>query len=209
MAVTLTTLKARIATELHRDDLTSEIASAITSAIALYQSKRFEFNEKQASFNTVASQQSYTSGDTGFPTDIAQIDKVRVTVSSRYVYPTPKTFNELTAMTSASTDTGPPDVHWAWYAAKLFFYPIPDAVYSVQLSYLQRKAAPSSDADDTTIWTNQCGDLIRHCAKRIVARDYMYGKNEVLFARGEQEALATLRGESAQLQEGGGLAPSW
>lgn len=41
---TLTVMKARIATELRRDDLTTEIAAAISSAISAYKYDRFNFN---------------------------------------------------------------------------------------------------------------------------------------------------------------------
>lgn len=44
MADTLTDMKSRIASELRRDDLTSDIADAITSAINVYKYERFSFN---------------------------------------------------------------------------------------------------------------------------------------------------------------------
>lgn len=210
MATSLTTLKARVASELHRTDLTSDIATAISSAILEYRSQRFEFNQAQSAFNTVANTQSYTTGDTGFPTDIAQIDYVRATVNSQYVAVEPTTYEEIRALTTSTSVTGSP-IKWAWYALKLWLYPIPDAVYSVQLSYLQRKAAPSSDGDDTSVWTNEAGDLICANAKKRVARHVMF--DDELAKRCEIEetsAFAVLAGESGQLQNtGSGLAPNW
>jgi hypothetical protein len=41
---TLTVMKSRIASELRRDDLTTDIASAITSAISAYKYRKFSFN---------------------------------------------------------------------------------------------------------------------------------------------------------------------
>jgi hypothetical protein len=41
---TLTAMKSRIASELRRDDLTSDIADAITSAISAYKYRKFSFN---------------------------------------------------------------------------------------------------------------------------------------------------------------------
>jgi hypothetical protein len=144
VATSLTTLKARIATELNRSDLTTPIADAITTAIRFYRSKRLEFNEKQTSFNTVADQESYTSGDTGFPTDIGEIDSVRMTINGRLVVLEPKNFNELQAISTTTATSGYP-AYWAWYAQKLFFYPIPNGVFSTLVSHQQRTAshAPS------------------------------------------------------------------
>jgi hypothetical protein len=209
MALSLTTLKERIADELHRDDLTDQIADAITTAITYYRSKRLEFNQLSASFNTVASQESYTSGDTGFPTDIGQIDVVRITQSGRRIVLDPMEFSELQARSDSATQTNVPS-NYAWYAQKLFLYPIPNGIYAVQLSYQQRKSAPASDADTATVWTNQAEAVIRHCAKKLVRRDVMQDPGYVLSEQAEQEAYAVLVDESRQLQDdGSGLQGSW
>jgi hypothetical protein len=209
MADSLTTLKARIATELNRSDLTTEIAAAITTAITYYRSKRFEFNELAASFNTVASQEAYTSGDTGFPTDLGQLDTARITVSGVRDPLRPIGYAKLQELSSTTTATGAPSAY-AWYGQKLYFYPIPDGVYAVLLSYQQRKAAPSSDADTTSVWTNQAEALIRHCAKKLVRRDRMKDPGYVQSAEAEAEALSVLMNESLQLQDdGSGLQANW
>jgi hypothetical protein len=206
----LSDLKTRIASELHRGStLTTQIADAITTAIAFYRSHRFEFNEQQASFNTVASQEAYDSGDTGFPDDIGQIDSVRVTASGRVVPLEPKTLHEVQALNSATTTTGIPS-GYCWYAQQMFFTPIPNAVYSTSISYQQRKDAPSGDSDGTTIWTNQCEALIRARAKKLICRDVTrdvsgFQSNQLA----ETEELASLKRESLQLQDEGGLAPNW
>jgi hypothetical protein len=209
MATSLTTLKAQIATELNRSDLTSEIASAITTAITYYRSKRFEFNELAASFNTVADQEEYESGDTGFPTDLGQLDTVRITVSGVRDPLRPISYAKLQALSSTTSLTGAPEAY-AWYGQKLYFYPIPDGVYAVLLSYQQRKAAPTSDADTTSVWTNQAEALIRHCAKKLVRRDRMNDPGYVRSAEAEAEALAVLMSESRQLQDDGSpMVGSW
>jgi hypothetical protein len=205
----LTALKARIASELHRSDLTAAIASAITTAISYYRSKRFEFNELQASFNTVADQESYTSGDTGFPTDLGEIDTIRITVSGTRYLLAPVSFAELQALSTTTTATGRP-TRFSWYAQTLFMNPIPDAVYSVLVSYQQRKSAPAYDGDTSTVWTNQCEALIRACAKKLICRDVTRDAQGFQAAQAaEAEALAVLERESLQLQDEGGLAPNW
>lgn len=207
----LSALKTRIASEIHRPGaLTTEIANAITSAIAKYRSRRFEVNEQQASFNTIASQEAYDSGDTGFPDDIGQIDSVRVTANGRVTVLEPLTIHEVQERNSASTTEAEP-YGFAWYAQQMSFTPIPGAVYSVSISYQQRKDAPANDGDSSTIWTNQCEALIRACAKRLLFRDVIRNpEQEQAMERAENEALATLMRESAQLQDNGaGLAANY
>ncbi|MGL4559846.1 MAG: hypothetical protein ACRCV5_20305, partial [Afipia sp.] len=54
-------------------------------------------------------------------------------------------------------------------------YPIPDAVYTVTLSYLQKIAEPASDGDSNA-WTEEAEELIRASAirrlRRYDLRDY-------------------------------------
>jgi len=203
----LTALKTRIASELHRSDLTTEIANAISTAIRLYRSKRFEVNEQQATFATVADQEAYTTAT--IPDDIGQIDSLRITVDDTRTVLGQKTFLDLQAMSTSATLTGQPS-HWAFYMQKVFLYPIPDAAYTILVSYKQRKDEPSSDGDSSTIWTNQCEPLIRACAKKLICRDVMY--DDAGYQRNkdaELEALSVLLDESIELQDEGGLRPNW
>jgi hypothetical protein len=203
----LAVLKARVASELHRSDLTDEIADAITTAINYYRSHRFEFNEQQASFVTVAGTESY--GSNVIPDDIGQIDSVRMTVNGRLVVLEPLLFKELQALSTTTNTNGQPS-YYAWYASHLFFYPIPDAAYTTLVSYQQREDAPLSDSDTATIWTNQCEALIRHCAKKLLRRDVMQDYEGAQASEAaEAEALGVLKRESIQLQDEGGLAPNW
>lgn len=207
MATSLSTLKARIASELHRSNLTSEIALAISSAIRFYRSKRFEFNEKQASFNTVASQEAYTTAT--IPSDIGAIDSLRATVNGRVCVLEPITLHELQERNSTATLTGAPSA-FAFYAQSIFLAPVPDAAYQVSASYQQRKAEPANDADDTTVWTNEAEPLIRARAKMLIYRDVTRDTAGMQLAQmAEAEALAMLEKESLQLQDDGPLGGSW
>jgi hypothetical protein len=203
-------MKTRIAAEIHRTDLTTNIGQAISSAITKYQSRRFEAAEEQSSFNTVASQQSYTSGDTGFPTTIGQIDSVQVTVNGTNLLLEPMSYTDLQRVSAQSNATGQPS-RWAWYARSLFFYPTPDKAYAIVLSHQMRSTPPASDGDDDTIWTNELEPLIRHCAKKFLFRDVMNDIPKANAAEAaEAEWLNVFETESVQLQDdGSGLAPNW
>lgn len=205
----LATLKTRIASELHRTDLTTSIADAINTAIGYYRSRRFEFNEIQASFNTVVSQEAYAIGVGGVPSDIGQVDTVRCTINGRLMVLEPWTFEYLQEVATTQNTSGQPWA-WCWYAQKIFLYPVPNQVYPILISYQQRKAAPTVDTDATTIWTNQAEPLIRACAKKLIARDVTYD-NELFAAQkdAEAEALNVLLQEAMNLQDEGGLVPQW
>jgi hypothetical protein len=203
----LATLKTRVAFELNRTDLTSAIADAINSAIKFYRSSRFEVNEQQATFNTVAGQESYTTAT--IPDDIGQIDTLRATINGRLMVLEPWTFEYLQNISTTQNTEGQP-WGWAWYAQKIFFYPVPDSVYTILVSYQQRKDAPANDSDSSTIWTNDLEPIIRARAKKLVARDVMY--DDELAARctmAEAEELRMLKLESLHLQDEGGLVPNW
>lgn len=197
----LAALKARIVSEVNRSDLTTNIADAITTAIAFYRSKRLEFNEQQATFSTVAGQQAYTTS--AIPTDIAAFDSVQITVSGRILKLDPMPLGELQTLTTATTLRGIPS-RFAWYSQQILFYPIPDAIYTASLSYLQRDAAPANDADGSTAWTNVAEPLIRACAKKLIYRDVTRDpEGEAGAQRAEDEAYAMLLNESIQLQDDG------
>ena len=80
---TLAVMKSRIADEISRADLTSQISNAINDAIAMYQTKRFYFNEtgpNGSTFNTVANQETYTATDDPDIPYMYDVDDVFVTV---------------------------------------------------------------------------------------------------------------------------------
>ncbi len=201
----LAALKTRIASEINRSDLTTSIADAITTAITYCRSLRLEFNELTATFNTVDGQQAYTTAI--IPTDIGQIDLLQITSNGRITPLEPESYGELKALTTATTIEGEPSIY-AWYAQQIHLYPIPNAIYTITISYLQREAAPANDADGATVWTNAAEPLIRAMAKKFLYRDVMRDPEGMALAQSaEDEALAMLRAESLQLQDdGSGLA---
>lgn len=197
----LAALKTRIASEINRSDLTTSIADAITTAITYCRSLRLEFNEVAATFATVDGEQAYTTSI--IPTDIAQIDMMQITSNGRITPMDPMGYADLKALTTATDINGEPSLY-AWYAQKIHLYPIPDGIYTITISYLQREAAPANDADGTTVWTNAAEPLVRALAKKFLCRDVMRDPEGMALAQSaENEALAMLRAESLQLQDDG------
>lgn len=168
----LATLKSRIAAELHRADATADIAYAIGDAIAEYQSQRFLFNQTQATFSTASGTEYYASPT--IPADIGQIDSLRLTANGRTTVIEPESWLVLDKISTTTSAQHRPSC-WAWYKQQIRFYPVPDGIYTVTVSYLQKLPVPASDASSNA-WTEDAEELIRHAAKAKylanVAMDY-------------------------------------
>src|ERR1700676_5299494 len=82
MAGTLGDMKARIADELARSDLGSQIATCINDAITVYQPHRLRFSESRdlCQFNTVIGQEFYTAADNPAIPTIFMVDYIAVTI---------------------------------------------------------------------------------------------------------------------------------
>jgi hypothetical protein len=160
-------MQTRIADELDRTDLTSQIQKAIQTAIAFYERKRFWFNEARSiTFNTVDGQEFYTSADQSDIPNLLTIDFVKLTISgSDKVNLDRSSYQELEYWSSnLSTDEGQPTAY-AYYAKQLRLYPIPDAAYAVRVSGVFSLATLSADSD-TNAWMTDAEALIRTRAKR-------------------------------------------
>lgn len=198
---TLDGLKSRIADELARTDLTSQIANAVSDAIYDYQSTRFAFNQSRESLSTVSGQEFYTSDD--FPAEIIEVDSIRATVNGRTYQLEPWSYNELDRIASTTNTTGQP-LAWAWYAEELRIYPVPDGVYTLTISCHKRISAPSGS--NSNQWTDEkvAGQLIRYSALRRLARDYLKDEKEAQqYEAHEVTQLRRLRKESRKLSTGG------
>lgn len=194
----LADLKTRIADEIDRTDFTSQIALAVTTAVSAYKFNRFAFNETTGTFSTTASDDTYTTSDV-LPTDILELDTVRITVNSNYYLLEPVTWSTIDGLSSTSTLTGRPTLY-SWYAEQLRVYPIPDAAYTITLRYL------ASVAEET--WASRAENLIRARAKRELYMHYLFDQSSAaMMAQAEREALGDLKREARLKQATGRLVP--
>ena len=83
---TFGTMRDRIADELDRADLTSQIEREIRSAVAFYEKKRFWFNEQRIDFPTVASQEWYTSSDDSAIPNLLTLDIAKIAIGATNKY---------------------------------------------------------------------------------------------------------------------------
>lgn len=151
-------MQDRIADELHRTDLTSQIQLAIISAIQHYESKQFWFNETRATASTIADQEYYE-----LPLDFVEMVSLKLTDNGNIHTLTERTYEYIeNAMTNTSYTGEPTD--FAMYGDLLRLYPIPDAVYTLTISYKKTLADLSATAD-TNAWMTNGEELIRARAK--------------------------------------------
>lgn len=180
---TLAQMRSRISDKLLRSDLNSQIDESINAAIEFYEAYRFWFSEKTSTFTTVAGQKSYGSADS-VPTDIREIDLVRVTVSGTYYYPTRKTYQYIEEIDTTGF-RGYPDFY-AYYQEKFYFYPIPNAAWTVTVSYQQSYTELSADAD-TNDFTTYARKLIECHALALINSEIL---NDVQQASIYQQKVA-------------------
>lgn len=208
---TLSTMKSRIADELARSDLTSQIAAAITSAIAFYEGRRFWWNETTANLTTSASQEWYSSADFADMPYIAEFDSVRLTVSGRPYPLIRRTYEEIEWLSAGTATNGDP-TDYVYYAQQLRLYPVPNQARVLSLSYVKKLTALSSDSD-TNAWTTEAEELIRTHAKVDLLENIIRSADAFQEAdrlrRREAEILGRLDQETAQRVSSRGIVPSY
>lgn len=203
------TMQDRIADEINRTNLTSQIQKAIISAIKHYERKRFYFNEtRDITFSLSSSQEFYSASDNSAIPKLVEIDEVVVTVSNNRYYLTPRTYDYLERISTGQQYTSTPN-DYAYYAQKLRVYPIPVEAYPIRISGVQRLDTLSATTD-TNAWMTDAEELIRARAKKDLFANVIRNPEEaVVQANLERDAYRILREESNSRQAGAGISPTY
>ena len=201
------TMQDRIADELNRTDLTSQIQNAIQSSINFYRTRRFRFNEARAVRNTAANDEYV-----GLPTNFLELDTLGVTVNSRYYQLLRKTHDYLDEINwGAGTWTGFPTLY-ALYEENLRLYPIPDDTYELKLTYMKDLDDLSATAD-TNAWMTNGEELIRTHAKIDLLESVIRGpeanQEAVRLRAREDQVLRVLDYSSTKVRATGRIRPSY
>lgn len=161
-ARTLGDLKARIADELDRADLTSQIGLAIDDAITEAASNRFWFNEVRGLVvSLVAGQEFYGSDDLSA---LTEIDAVYLSINGQRRNMYPASSYEFDQWRDGTAAQGEP-YRWSRYGTSLRLYPTPSVAYTLVVDGVSRLPALANDAQANG-WTNEGEKLIRAIAKR-------------------------------------------
>lgn len=211
---TLGIMKTTIADELVRDDLSTQIARAITTALALWAPARFDFNEKRYRLTTVAATEYYamstlTNVDgsaiaTG--EKLLEVDSFTLTYGNQPYQLDEKTQGWIDREQADSSQyTGQPGA-FTIFADQIRLHPIPDAAYSCTISGLAQLGTLSSDSDSNA-WMTDGEALIRAQAKLIIYRT-LRDMEGLSIAKDElAEALDPLKRKMAAKAFTGRIAP--
>lgn len=183
-------MQQRIADDLNRTDLTTQIKKAITRAILFYQKEPFWFKETSKSFNTIAAQKIYTTTDTSI-TDIDRIHFMKAVINSANYKITEKPLSFI-------EDRNPNNAqgvicYYAWWQNQIYFYLVPNQIWAVTVYYTKTYTPLSADSD-TNDWTVYAEDLIEARARKwLYARVIKNVQNAQIAELEEQQALSALR----------------
>src|SRR5262245_10529722 len=136
MTYTYGDMQTRIADEISRDDLTSQIRLAILSAIKHYKRQRLFFNEVIATFSTVASQTWYSSSDLPDIPNMVEIDSLKCTVSGNVYMLVRRPFEYLEQIDTSSSLTADP-TDYAYYRQQIRLWPTPSAARTMTVAYVK------------------------------------------------------------------------
>ena len=185
-------MQAAIADEMANDGAltTAQIQNAIQRAIRDYEGRPWWFNQKIATFSTVAAQEYYTSSDLADIPNIVRIESAMVTLNG--VKSPLQSVNYLDVDQEQNAYRVGVPYAYTVFTNSIRLFPNPDAVYTVTLSYIYKFTTLSADAD-TNSWMTDGEELIRQAAKKRIALDYLQADDlAARFSAMENEAYDSL-----------------
>lgn len=211
-------MQARIADEIIRTDLTSQIQNAIQSAIQDLEGNRYHFNVAKLLLTTTAGTNTYSTvagsgapftyeDGTALPTGAALLEpELCVLIYNMTSYPlVPVTPGWLDTAYGASMRGQP--THFAIYNQTFRVAPIPDNTYTLRVSSLI-KLQTLINSSDSNGWMVDGEKLVRARAKRLLYRDVLRDmEGAQLAAQAEAEAQMALD-RKVSLQ-GGNRLQAW
>ena len=213
MAITYTRggLKAIIADDLARADLSTQIENAIEHAISERQEERFYFNEtRTATFATVADQSTYTvTDDTDIPL-FYELDGLTLMDSGgqRFDLGSPIDPVEMHLLLNSSAATGQPSCY-TYFEESFVFHPIPDAVYTITPIGHIKITAPAADDTENNKWMTEAFQLLRADAKAYLYAHVIRDTEEAgVMVDAAQGALAKLRSRTSRKRASGYIRPT-
>lgn len=184
-------MQTRIADELIRPDLSSQIQNAIQDAIKVYEDQRFYFNELYRQTATVTAGSYFIP----LPANVLKIDKLVLQANSSVEDYLTARDAQLIIECQTPLFTSQP-TQYAIYGEKILFDCQSDQTYPLYISGTQKFTAPSASGD-TNAWFTDAEELIRHRAKYNVYMDViMDPDNAAICAQREKQALSALLSKS-------------
>lgn len=182
-------LKARVASELNRDDLSAVISLAVSSAIRHYEVRSFSFNSDRAYIVTEGGQANYA-----LPEDFIRPVFLKIKRGGSWFPLDQRSWIFVEEIKYDDTTTSLPR-YYATYDDQLWPYPIPDQSMTMDMSYV-RTLATLSASSDSNAWTGVAEELIRMRAEADVYETHIRGDDAdhraQVLRRREREAFEAL-----------------
>lgn len=187
---TLADIKSRIADDLDRQDMASQIDRECKRAVQHYERQRFWFNEAQVTITTSIQQAAYAVPSDFLFSDSMELYRTTGNLVKLNELPWSRYLDEWRY---ATTSGGQP-IDWSYYMDQIWVGPMPNAEYVTVLSYV-KTFGPQSFSDGTeNAWTNFADDLITARVEKSLAAKTIGMKPDqiVLFAQLELSAWNAL-----------------
>lgn len=179
-ANTLGYMLDKIADQIARDDLTTQVAECVNDAIVFYQPHRFIFSEgRDTSLSTIIGQEFYGVADDPLlgPAGLFAFDYITVTIGTAQ-FDMPRVQPEvIETLSQSGTQMGQPQCY-SYYNYQMRLYPVPNAVYPLTIAAHQRIAAPATTSTLGNPWMVDGEKLIRGRAKYELALNYTQDMDE-------------------------------
>ncbi len=204
------TMVTRIRDEINRGTVyDSAIKREIESAIGHYEPRRFHFNIRRATTDTTAGQEYYA-----MPTDFVEVDMIRLLYSSgNFTDPLIETTYAWIERNRTNQNYRSEPEKFAMQGNDLRLWPVPDAAYTLTMTYLVRFPEVSASASDaaSNSWMTDAEELIRTRARIKVLKNVVRGPEAVAEANDLLPDLRTtyreLKRRANRQQSSGRIVP--
>ena len=213
---TLLDVRTRVADQLARSDLNTQIDREIQLAMARYNRRVSWLHEvREVSLTSVAAQAWYSSVDVSTGTgpqdttgrtavDVADIQKIDYMRDPNYDDLRQVHYSDFEGFFDTTGAAGRP-TYFTLYAGQIGIWPVPDAVTIYTLSAVVKPIIPSLAADES-IWFDQAQELIENAAAAAICRKFIQdGERAQAFQVYETEAWNDLVREGNQKMATGKL----
>lgn len=227
-------MSSRVADEMARSDLTTQVQGAIMRAIRYYERRRWWFNQVMFTWSSVAGQEYYSDVDAGNRTisRLKSVDSAMLIVGNNRYPLTERTWQYIQQVSITTTTYGQPQDFalyavdsWSGfdgstanqYSQQFRVYPISDlGTYTFQVSGLitlldNEGLGPYAFPTNTTkdVWSLDCEDLICTRAKWDVCKNYLKDMDAAGAAKAEEtEALQSLVRLNTARMSSGSIQPN-
>lgn len=163
---TLAIMVDRVARELRRSNVETQIREAIATAIEAYQHERFFFSEEDTvEIPLVVDQAVYTADDDAMIGRIETLDYVHLLIGSQTYPLAPATASWMDLANVDGQSNGQP-YRYLWFGEGIRVYPIPNiADMALRIAGSFNTDAPASDDEANNPWMTKAEALIRCHAK--------------------------------------------